>query len=391
MTAPLLFAPWTLRGVIARNRIAVSPMCQYMSEDGSPADWHLVSLGRYAIGGAGIVFCEETAVEARGRKTPFCAGLYRDDQVAGYRRITDFLRAWGAVPAMQLGHAGGRGAERGPMEGRVAIASTGDQGWETISASAVPVRPGAPAPRAMTPADIQTVIEAFAAAARRTQAAGFDILEIHGAHGYLIHQFLSPVINRRGDAYGGSLRNRMRFALELTEAVRAVWPQDKPLFYRASCVDGRGGIWNLDDTVELARALKPLGVDVFDCSSGGISGSSAMPLLPRTPGYHLPFAQRVKAETGLQTMAPGMIAQPDQAEACLRSGQVDLVGMARTLMQNADWPVHAARALGVEDWLDILPVAFSFRLKSLEEQKKLIINQGPAPASAWGRPSAAQG
>lgn len=375
MNAPLLFEKFSMKGVTARNRIVVSPMCQYRSVEGSPTDWHLVNLGRYAIGGAGIIFCEETAVETRGRKTSCCATLHLDEQIPSYRRITDFLKELGAVPAMQLGHSGSRGSEQGPLAWRAALShSSPDEAWETLSASDVPVREGHPAPRPMNHADIQVVIEGFVQAARRSLEAGFDILEIHGAHGYLIHQFLSPLTNRRTDRYGGDLKARMRFALELTEAVRAAWPEEKPLFYRASCVDGEGGSWNIDDTVALAREFKALGVDVFDCSSGGIAGNSDMPRVKRAAGYHLPFARRVRSETGIATMAPGLITMPEEAEASLRNRDVDLVGMARELMRNSDWPVQAAHALGIANYLDLLPRDFAFRLRSLEEQRKMLCN-----------------
>jgi 2,4-dienoyl-CoA reductase-like NADH-dependent reductase (Old Yellow Enzyme family) len=367
----MLFEPVALKEVTARNRIVAAPMSQYRSRDGSPTDWHIAHLGRYAIGGAGIVFYEETAVEERGRKTHHCAGLYRADQVPQYRRIADFLRGLGAVPAMQLGHAGGGGSGHSPLEGHGALtaadAAQGHPPWMTVSASAVSPRPGRPAPREMDRGDIATVIRAWAAAAGRTLEAGFDICEIHGAHGYLIHQFLSPLINRRTDGYGGDRRGRMRFALELTEAVRAVWPREKPLFFRVSCIDGRGGIWNLDDTVVLAGELKERGVDLIDCSAGGLTGGTGMPAEAQAPGMRLPFARAVKAATGMMTMAPGLITQARQAEDALQSGDVDLVGMGRELMYNADWPVHAARELGVAGYLDLFPPDFTFRLRAREK------------------------
>lgn len=383
MPNPKLLQPFSLKGVTARNRIVVSPMCQYKSVDGSPTDWHLVNTGRYAIGGAGIVFYEETAVEARGRKTPFCAGFWHDGQTPLYARIADFAKSLGAVPAMQLGHSGSRGSELGPLQGRASLRDVGGDAWQPISASDIPVREGAPAPRAMTRADIHEVIDAFAQATRRSLDAGFEIMEIHGAHGYLIHQFLSPVTNRRSDEYGGDLKGRMRFALEISEAVRAEWPEDKPLFYRASCVDGKGGIWNLDDTVELAREISRCGVDLFDCSSGGITGSSDLPLVARVPGYHLPFARRIKDETGLLTMAPGGITEPEQAERALDDGHVDAICMARQLMMHSDWPVHAAHTLGIESYLDLLPRDFTARLESREEQTKMAFNLAPQPVSIW--------
>lgn len=371
MATPKLFEPFTLKSVTARNRIVVSPMCQYQSSEGSPTDWHIVHMGRYAIGGAGIVFYEETAVEDRGRKTHKCAGLYRDDQVAEFRRIAKFVKEFGGVPAMQLGHSGARASERGPLFNRDALSDAneaeGGAPWQSISSSAVTPIDGKPLPRAMTQADINEVIQAFADATVRTLQAGFEILEIHGAHGYLIQQFLSPVINRRNDPYGGDLKGRMRFALEVTEAVRAVWPDDKPLFFRVSSVDGKGGLWTLHDTVVLSKELKALGVDVIDCSSGGLTGNSSLRSVPRIPGHHVPYASRVKQETGMLTMAPGLITEPQQAEELLQRGDVDLIAMARELMYSSDWPAHAARALGVPNYLELFPPEFTHRLKLREE------------------------
>src|SRR5271170_4076144 len=261
---PLLFTPLALRGVTARNRVVVSPMSQYASVDGAPTDWHLVHLGKFAMGGAGIVFCEETAVEAASRKTYHCPGIYTDQQVRAWRRITDFLKAQGALPAMQLGHGGRKVATKGPRDGfrplTDADAAAGEPPWRGYSASPVPTKPGAPVPLAMARDDIARIVCAHQDAARRTLEAGFEILEIHGAHGYLIQQFLSPIVNHRTDAYGGDLAGRMRFGLEVVEAVRKVWPQDRPLFFRVSSVDGAGGHWDMDDTVVLARELKARGV-----------------------------------------------------------------------------------------------------------------------------------
>lgn len=371
MGLPKLFEPFTLKGVTARNRIVVSPMCQYQSQHGSPVDWHIVHMGRYAIGGAGIIFYEETAVEDRGRKTHKCAGIYRDDQIPEYQRITRFVKEFGGVPAMQLGHSGARASERGPLFNRDALDDSnkadGGEAWQSISSSAVTPIEGKPLPRAMTQTDINDVIQAFVDSTKRTLAAGFEILEIHGAHGYLIQQFLSPVINKRNDAYGGDLKGRMRFALEITEAVRAVWPDDKPLFFRVSSVDGKGGLWSLDDTVALARELKALGIDAIDCSSGGLTGNSSLRSVPRIPGHHVPYAKAVKAATGMLTMAPGLITEPQQAEDLLQQGDIDLIAMARELMYSSDWPAHAARALGVPDYLEMYPPEFTHRLKLREE------------------------
>lgn len=375
MTNPRLFTPITLRGVTARNRLMVSPMCQYASDDGGPTDWHLVNLGRYVLGGAGIVFAEETAVEARGRKTYQCAGIYDDRHIEPYRRISRFIKEWGAVPAIQIGHSGRKASCHGAMKDwaplTAADAERGEPPWQGVAPSPIPMGPGSGTPKEMDRDDIHTVLEAWGRAARRAAEAGFEILEIHGAHGYLIHQFLSPLTNRRQDAYGGDRAGRMRFALEVTETVRAVWPDEYPLFFRVSSVDGKGGLWDIEDTIELARALKELGVDAVDCSSGGITGSSAMPIVPRVPGYQVRYAERVRREAGVMTIAVGLLTEPEQAEAVLAEGQADLIAMARELMYNADWPVHAAGVLGVEDHLDLLPAPYAQRLKRRETVLRL--------------------
>ena len=289
---PLLLQPVSLRGIFARNRIVVSPMCQYYSMDGGPTDRHLVNLGKYAMGGAGIVFTEETAVEERGRKTYECAGIYSDDHVRAYRRITDFIRSQGALPAIQLGHAGRKASSDVPWKNFRPLddsdAARGPKPWTGISASAIPdPRPGSSTPIAMSTSDIRDMIDVWRDAAVRSVDAGFDICEIHGAHGYLIHQFLSPLGNRRNDSYGGDLNGRMRFAFEITEAVRAVWPQDRPLFFRCSATDGPEGQWSVDDTIVLSRELLDRGVHVITCSSGGISGPINTAIVPRHPARTL--------------------------------------------------------------------------------------------------------
>ena len=289
--SPLLFTPFTMRGLTARNRIVVSPMSQYLAVDGEPGDWHLVHLGKFAMGGAGIVFVEETSVEASARKTYCCPGIYTDGQARAWRRITDFLRGQGALSAIQLGHAGRKVATKAPWEGFEPLtqddAKSGRPPWRGYAPSPIPFKPGAAVPIEMDRDDIRRVIQSHVEACRRSLDAGFDICEIHGAHGYVIQQFLSPITNHRNDGYGGDLAGRMRFCLEVIEAVRAAWPKDRPLFFRASCVDGKGGAWQIEDTVALARELKLRGVDVVDCSSGGIEGPltlgrrSARPRLSR--------------------------------------------------------------------------------------------------------------
>jgi 2,4-dienoyl-CoA reductase-like NADH-dependent reductase (Old Yellow Enzyme family) len=368
---PLLLTPITLRGVTARNRIVVSPMCQYVSVDGGPTDWQFVHFGRYAMGGAGIVFGEETAVEARGRKTYHCAGLWNDHQAKAYRRVTDFIKQMGALPAIQLGHCGRNAGSHGAMEDWRALderdARAGMPPWRGLAPSPLPARRGFPVPIEMDHDDIRTVLAAFRDAAHRATDAGYDICEIHGAHGYLIHQFLSPVSNRRTDGYGGSREGRMRFALDVAETVRVAWPQDRPLFFRVSAVDGKGGLWGLDDTVALARELRQREVDVVDCSSGGIAGDSEMAQVPRVPGYQVPYASRVRRETGVMTMAVGLITDPHQAEAVLAEGHADLVAMARELMIHADWPLRAAKALNAGEY-DLMAPSIAHRLRRRDEQ-----------------------
>lgn len=377
---PLLFQPLPLRGVVARNRIMVSPMCQYRSDDGAPNDWHLVHLGRFAVGGAGIVFGDETAVEARGRKTYSCAGIWADRHIPAYRRITDFIKSQGGLPAIQLGHSGNKASSERMPGGAwrpltEADAADGKPPWEGISASAVAMDDEHAAPREMDRDDIRAVQDSFVEAVRRSMDAGFDIVEIHGAHGYLIHQFLSPLTNHRTDAYGGDREGRMRFALETTERVRAVWPSDRPLFFRVSSIDGRGGKWGFHDTLALAAALKERGVDVIDCSSGGIQGDTAMSVVPWVGGHHVPYASRIRRDTGLMTAAVGMITDPHQAEGILQGGHADIVALARELLAHGDWPAHAARELGLEDPFGLLPTAYANRLRRRERARAHRLNQ----------------
>jgi 2,4-dienoyl-CoA reductase-like NADH-dependent reductase (Old Yellow Enzyme family) len=373
--SPLLFTPIQLRGLTARNRVVVSPMSQYLAKDGAPTDWHLVHLGKFAMGGAGIVFVEETSVEDAARKTYSCPGIYNDEQVRAWRRITDFVHSQGALTAIQLGHAGRKVSTKAPWEGFAALteedAKAGKPPWRGYAPSAVPVKPGGPVPIEMDHADIRRVIDAHIEACRRSLDAGFDIVEIHGAHGYIIQQFLSPITNLRKDGYGGDLEGRMRFCLELVEAVRAAWPKERPLFFRAACQDGKGGAWDMEDTVRLAGELKARGVDVIDCSSGGIEGPLTLALVPRVPGYHIPFAERIRREVGIATMAPGLVTEAQQAEDYLQGGKADLIVLARELMWNPNWPAHAAKALGVADPLALLPETYAWWLRRREDVRKL--------------------
>jgi 2,4-dienoyl-CoA reductase-like NADH-dependent reductase (Old Yellow Enzyme family) len=355
MTSPLLFEPIELRKVRARNRVVVSPMCQYSASEGMVNDWHFVHLGKFAQGGAGIVFVEATAVEARGRITHGDVGLWSDAHVPGLKRIADFIRSQGAVPAIQLGHAGRKASMARPWFGNGPLTSEdvarGDAAWKIVGPTDAPVATGFESPVPASEADLAAVRDAFVAATHRANAAGFDIVELHGAHGYLLHSFLSPISNQRTDRYGGSLENRMRFPLEVARAMRAAWPAEKPLFMRCSSIDDAEGGWSIEDTVALARELAKAGVDVIDCSSGGISGSATAAtktLLRRIPGFQLPFAERVRRETSLKTMAVGLILTPRQAEEALQAGRADLIALGREALFNPNWPLHAALELGAD-------------------------------------------
>jgi 2,4-dienoyl-CoA reductase-like NADH-dependent reductase (Old Yellow Enzyme family) len=339
-----LFAPLTIRQVTLANRIAVSPMCEYSSEDGFATDWHLVHLGSRAVGGAGLVMAEATAVETDGRITHGDLGIWKSEHIVRLERITSFIRSQGSVPAIQLAHAGRKASTHVPWDGGAPIAPGQPNGWQAVAPSAVPFLEGAPAPRELTTADIRHLVEAFAGATRRALAAGFEVIEIHGAHGYLIHQFLSPLSNFRSDEYGGTFENRIRFALEVVNAVRKEMGPQLPLFMRISATDWTEGGWTIDDSVELARRVKALGVDLIDASSGGNVASAKIPV---GPGYQVAFAERIRRDAGILTGAVGMITTAEQAESILEAGQADLVLMAREFLRDPYFPVHAAQGLGV--------------------------------------------
>ena len=386
----LLFTPVPLRGVVARNRVVVSPMCQYSSVNGGPTDYHLVHLGKFAMGGAGIVFCEETSVEERGRKSHHCAGIYNDEHIPRYRRINEFIRSQGAIPAIQIGHSGRKGSVREPWEGYRPLmerdAEEGYKAWRTVSSSNIPASDGAPVPHALDRSEIRQLIAQWRVAALRALDAGYDIIEVHAAHGYLIHQFLSPLANQRTDEYGGDLEGRVRFCLEIVEAVREVWPADRPVFMRVSAMDGVNGRWNVDDTVALARAAKARGIEAVTTSSGGITGPGTATLVPRLPGYHVPYAERIRREAGVMTIAVGLITQAHHAEDILRKGQADLVALARELLWNPNWPVHAARELGVRNYLDLMPRGYAWWLKRREDIRRVTQEAGEGLKGATREP-----
>ena len=337
-----LFSPLRLREVELRNRIVVSPMCQYASADGFANDWHLVHLGTRAVGGAALVFTEAAAVLPEGRISPDDLGIWKDEHIEMLARIFDFVRQQGAVPGMQLAHAGRKASTARPWEGGKPLGASAG-GWSPIfGPSPLPFDDGYQVPEELNRAGIERVRDAFAQAAKRALAAGAQVVEIHAAHGYLLHSYFSPLSNRRTDEYGGSFENRIRFLCETTKAVRAVWPDKFPLFVRISATDWTEGGWTGEDSVALAKKLKPLGVDVIDCSSGGNVANAQIPL---GAGYQLPYAAKVRAEAEIATAAVGMITAPEQADQIVRTGEADLVVMAREFLRQPYWPLNAARQL----------------------------------------------
>jgi 2,4-dienoyl-CoA reductase-like NADH-dependent reductase (Old Yellow Enzyme family) len=340
----MLFTPFKLRGATLRNRIMVSPMCQYSSEDGLATDWHLVHLGSRAVGGAALVFTEATAVEPRGRISPYDLGIWKDDHVPMLERIAAFVDKQGAAPGMQLAHAGRKASVDVPWAGGRALGEA-QGGWTPVGPSPIPYVEGSPVPEPLSAKAIRAVVDAFVTAARRALAAGFKVLELHFAHGYLVHEFLSPLSNARTDRYGGSFEGRTRIAMEIAKAVRAVWPEERPLFVRISCSDWAEGGWDIDESVKLSAGLKREGVDLVDCSSGGNIHSAKF---AAGPGYLAPYAQRIRREAGVPTAAVGFITSPQQADHILRSGQADMVVMARQLLREPYWPLRAAAELRAE-------------------------------------------
>jgi 2,4-dienoyl-CoA reductase-like NADH-dependent reductase (Old Yellow Enzyme family) len=347
MTASL-FESFALRSVTMRNRIGVSPMCQYSSTDGFANDWHLVHLGARAVGGAGLVLAEATAVTPEGRISPQDLGLWRDEQVEMLARTTRFIREQGAVAGVQLAHAGRKASVEVPWRGGAPLPPEAG-GWSPILApSAVAFGSRSQVPEALDVAGIRRIVDAFRDAARRSLDAGFQVIELHGAHGYLLHEFLSPLANRRTDEYGGSIENRVRLPLEVTDAVRSVWPDTFPLFMRLSATDWVDDGWDVEQSAELARLLGERGVDLIDCSSGGIVPGVKIPV---GPGYQVSLAQQVRAVSGVATAAVGLITSAQQADAVVRSGSADMVLLARQLLRDPYWPLRAARELGVEvEW-----------------------------------------
>ncbi len=340
----VLFSPLASRNVTFKNRIFVSPMCEYCSDDGLPTDWHLVHLGSRAVGGAAMVIVEATAVSPEGRITPWDSGIWSDTHASAFKRIVRFVKENGSVPAIQLAHAGRKASTEVPWRGGKGMSAT-DGGWEPIAPSAIRFDAQSPLPREMTVHEIDEVVEQFVAATRRALDAGFEVLELHMAHGYLMHEFLSPLSNHRTDEYGGTLANRMRLPIRVAGEVRRVWPERSPLMVRISSTDWVEGGWDLSQSIELARSLKKIGVDLIDCSSGGMVPGAKIPLVP---GYQVRFAEAIRREVGIATGAVGLITEPRQAEQIISSGQADVVLLAREMLRDPYWPLHAAHELGVD-------------------------------------------
>jgi 2,4-dienoyl-CoA reductase-like NADH-dependent reductase (Old Yellow Enzyme family) len=382
-----LFETLTLRGCTLPNRIVVSPLCQYSAVGGFAQPWHFAHLSTFARGKAGLVFTEATAVEARGRITPRCLGIWNDAQAQALRPIVEFIESMGCVPGIQLAHAGRKASTRAPFVEKggsplnAEDAARGDHPWQAVAPSALPVAEGWPLPLELDHADLAEIKAAFVDATRRSLEVGFKVIELHMAHGYLLHSFLSPLANQRGDDYGGDIEARMRFPLEVAAAVRAAMPDEAPLFVRISALDGKEGGWTLDDSVLLCERMSRLGVDVVDCSSGGIGGAprfrcddSGKPLTSdsaRTPGFQVPFARRMREQTDIKSMAVGVIIDPQQAEDILQSGGADLVALGRELMYDPFWPLHAAAALGVDPEFSMWPEQYAWAVDRRAQIKRL--------------------
>lgn len=338
-----LFEPLTLRGITLPNRIAVAPMCQYSAQEGRAQDWHLVHYGGLAQGGAGLILVEATAVQPEGRISPEDLGLWNEAQAEALTPVVRFMASQGAVPGIQLAHAGRKACTQAPWRGAGGTIPEAEGGWRPVGPSPLPFDAQHATPQALDAEGIAEVVRAFAGATARARAAGFQAVELHAAHGYLLHQFLSPLSNQRTDAYGGGFENRTRLVREVVGAVRSVWPESLPLLVRLSCTDWVEGGWDLPQTVELARHLKGLGADLIDCSSAGLVPGAKIPV---APGYQAPFAEAVRREAGIATGAVGLLTEPAQAEALLAGGQADLVLLGRELLRDPRWPLRAAQALG---------------------------------------------
>ncbi|MFM9942206.1 MAG: NADH:flavin oxidoreductase/NADH oxidase [Hyphomicrobiaceae bacterium] len=373
-TRPLLFQPHTIRGLTLKNRTVVAPMVHYRAREGVCGAFHTAHLGRYALGGFGLVFTEASAIEQRGMVSDMDLGIFNEVQAEAFRPLIELAHEEGVAMAIQLAHAGRKAGMQSAMEGNGPLSDAdvrrGRQRWQPVGPTTTAISPEWPMPHQLSPAEITDIVGKFAAAAKRAVRVGFDVVEIHGAHGYLLASFLSPVSNTRNDGYGGDIKGRMRFALEVTEAVRAVMPESMPLFFRVSSVDGTAEGWNMDDTVVLARELKARGVDVLDCSSGGLMASATAAPVTRAPGFQVPFAARAKAEAGISTMAVGLILEAAQAEQILRDGHADLIAIGRQAQFNPNLALHWEHDLGLnqrfEDWPEEYGWWLEKRIRSMQ-------------------------
>jgi len=364
-----LFSPFKIKSKTLRNRIVLSPMCQYKAKDGMISEWHLQHYSRFAFSGLGGAFIEATGVSPEGRIGHGCTGIWSDNHIEGLSKITKTFKDYNCVSGIQLAHAGRKASVLRPWDGASPITNedTIEPAWQTIGPSAIPINDKSPVPKEMTKEDINKVRNEFKLAAQRADKAGFDMIEIHGAHGYLLHSFFSPISNQRNDEYGGSFENRIRFALEIIADIKSVWPDDKPIFYRLSSIDAPGEGATLEDNVRLAIALKQSGIDVIDCSSGGITGSPVLTKSKIIPGFQVPYSEKIKKEAEISSMAVGAIINPEQANDIIMKNRADLVAIGRELLADTQWVYKAATHFGLENSKDYLPESYSFYLSRRDE------------------------
>lgn len=365
---PMLFTPFQLRDLTLKNRVVVSPMATYSARDGFATDWHVAHIGKLAAGGAGLVFVEQSSVSVQGRITHGCLGIWDDAQTEGHARLAGLIHQFNAKAAIQIAHSGRKGSSQRPWEGggplgKTDIDARGEGPWEIAASSSVPFDDGWPAPHMLTGEEIDIVVEEFRDAFRRARVAGYDIAELHCAHGYLLHSFLSPLANNRNDEYGGSRENRMRLPLRIAAVMREEWPDHLPVFVRISSVDGVDIGWSIEDSVAFAIELRAVGVDMVDCSSGGMKLPRGNSLVSRTPGFQVPFAERIQREAGIPTVAVGLIREPEYAEAILRDDRASLIALGRELLWNPNWPAQTALALGCDPAWSGWPEQYGWWLK----------------------------
>ena len=364
-----LFSSFKIKSKSFRNRIVLSPMCQYKAKDGVISDWHFQHYSRFAFSGLGAAFVEATGVSPEGRIGHGCTGIWSDSHVEGLSKIVKIFNEYNCLSGIQLAHAGRKASYLRPWDGASPITENdkAEPAWQTIGPSAIPINNSSPVPKEMTVEDINKVREDFKKAAQRADKAGFDIIEIHGAHGYLLHSFFSPLSNQRNDQYGGSFENRIRFALEIIADIKSVWPDNKPLFYRLSSIDAPGQGANLEDNIKLAKSLKSVGVDVIDCSSGGITGSPVLTKSKIIPGFQVPYSEKIKKDAEISSMAVGAIISADQANEIISNKRADLVAMGRELLADTQWVYKAATYFNLENAKDYLPDSYSFYLSRRDE------------------------